>query len=50
MSGSLYATLPDTSETSFAREMTDLQSEVKPKDVLADRPVSELMQKTNKGN
>lgn len=28
MSSSLYATLPDTSETSFAREMTAMQSEV----------------------
>lgn len=28
MSSSLYATLPDTPESSFAREMTDMQSEV----------------------
>lgn len=28
MSSSLYSTLPDTSETSFAREMSDMQSEV----------------------
>lgn len=28
MSSSLYSTLSDTSETSFAREMTDMQSEV----------------------
>ena len=29
MSSSLYSALSDTSETSFAREMTDMQSEVK---------------------
>lgn len=28
-SSSLYSTLPDTLETSFAREMTELQSEVR---------------------
>lgn len=28
-SGSLYSTLPDTLETSFAREMTDMQSQVR---------------------
>ena len=28
MSSSLYSTLPDTLETSFAREMTDMMSEV----------------------
>jgi len=28
MSTSLYATMPDTLETSFAREVTDMQSEV----------------------
>lgn len=31
MSSSLYSTLSDTSETSFAREMTDMQSKVKKK-------------------
>lgn len=29
MTSSLYAQLPETSETQFAREMTELQSEVK---------------------
>lgn len=42
MSSSLYSALPDTTETSFAREMTDMMSEV-PEALLGAVEVSAFM-------